>query len=123
MVEKGVVKGMGCKVLRGGSWNNKPQNLRASNRNRNEPAKRNNNNGFRLSLSFSRQYCHEFVPRCCASTEARIVQMIVYLAHILCRRNPAEYKRGRMRLVVCGEDFIRPLYVIVNGINKLTCFL
>ena len=36
-------------MLRGGSWNNKPQNTRAANRNRNEPAKRNNNNGFRLA--------------------------------------------------------------------------
>ena len=37
------------RVLRGGSWNNKPQNARAANRNRNEPANRNNNNGFRLA--------------------------------------------------------------------------
>ena len=37
------------RVLRGGSWNNKPQNARASNRNRNEPANRNNNNGLRLA--------------------------------------------------------------------------
>jgi hypothetical protein len=37
------------RVLRGGSWNNKPQNTRAANRNRNEPANRNNNNGFRLA--------------------------------------------------------------------------
>ncbi len=37
------------RVLRGGSWNNKPQNVRAANRNNNEPANRNNNNGFRLA--------------------------------------------------------------------------
>lgn len=37
------------RVLRGGSWNNKPQNTRAAKRNRNEPANRNNNNGFRLA--------------------------------------------------------------------------
>jgi len=37
------------RVLRGGSWNNNPQNTRAANRNRNEPANRNNNNGFRLA--------------------------------------------------------------------------
>ena len=30
---------------RGGSWNNTTANLRASNRNRNEPASRNDNNG------------------------------------------------------------------------------
>ncbi|MBI5816363.1 MAG: SUMF1/EgtB/PvdO family nonheme iron enzyme [Nitrospinae bacterium] len=34
-------------MLRGGSWNNNPDNLRASNRNNNDPANRNNNNGFR----------------------------------------------------------------------------
>ena len=34
-------------VLRGGSWNNNPQNVRASNRNRNEPENHNNNLGFR----------------------------------------------------------------------------
>jgi hypothetical protein len=37
------------RVLRGGSWNNKPQNVRAANRNNNEPTNRNNNNGFRLA--------------------------------------------------------------------------
>ena len=35
------------RVLRGGSWNNNPQNLRAANRNRNTTDNRNNNNGFR----------------------------------------------------------------------------
>ena len=38
---------MPSNTLRGGSWNNNPQNTRTSNRNRNEPGKRNNNNGFR----------------------------------------------------------------------------
>ena len=38
-------------VLRGGSWNNNPNNLRAANRNRNSPDNRNNNNGFRLARS------------------------------------------------------------------------
>jgi formylglycine-generating enzyme required for sulfatase activity len=33
--------------MRGGSWNNNPQNVRVSNRNRNEPTNRNNNIGFR----------------------------------------------------------------------------
>jgi len=37
------------RVLRGGSWNNKPQNVRSAKRNRNETANRNNNNGFRLA--------------------------------------------------------------------------
>ena len=40
-------KGRALRVLRGGSWNNNPNNLRASYRNRNTPDNRNNNNGFR----------------------------------------------------------------------------
>ncbi|MBI5408246.1 MAG: SUMF1/EgtB/PvdO family nonheme iron enzyme [Nitrospirae bacterium] len=36
------------RVLRGGSWNNNPRNIRTANRNRNNPDNRNNNNGFRL---------------------------------------------------------------------------
>lgn len=35
------------RVLRGGSWNNKPDNARSANRNRNDTTNRNNNNGFR----------------------------------------------------------------------------
>jgi hypothetical protein len=37
------------RVLRGGSWNNTPQNLRSANRNRNTPDNRNNNTGFRIA--------------------------------------------------------------------------
>ncbi|MBT4837314.1 MAG: hypothetical protein HON94_08210 [Methylococcales bacterium] len=37
--------------MRGGSWNNKPTNVRSANRNRNETLKRNNNIGFRLAQS------------------------------------------------------------------------
>lgn len=37
------------RVLRGGSWNNNPQNVRAANRNNNDTTNRNNNNGFRLA--------------------------------------------------------------------------
>ena len=40
-------------VLRGGSWNNNPRNLRAANRNRNTPDNRNNNIGFRLGSTLS----------------------------------------------------------------------
>ncbi|MDJ0805854.1 MAG: SUMF1/EgtB/PvdO family nonheme iron enzyme [Gammaproteobacteria bacterium] len=36
------------RVLRGGSWNNKPEWLRSSARNRNNPDNRNNNLGFRV---------------------------------------------------------------------------
>ncbi|QYX34249.1 SUMF1/EgtB/PvdO family nonheme iron enzyme [Sphaerospermopsis torques-reginae ITEP-024] len=35
-------------MLRGGSWNNNPQNCRSANRNRNTPDNRNNNVGFRV---------------------------------------------------------------------------
>jgi len=40
---------MRISVLRGGSWNNKPNNLRSANRNRNDPSKQNNNIGFRCA--------------------------------------------------------------------------
>ncbi|MES2298050.1 MAG: hypothetical protein V4582_13480 [Pseudomonadota bacterium] len=46
-------------MLRGGSWNNTPQNLRAANRNRNTSTNRNNNNGFRLAST-----PHAGVARC-----------------------------------------------------------
>jgi hypothetical protein len=36
-------------VIRGGSWNNEPRNVRSANRNRNAPDERNNNLGFRLA--------------------------------------------------------------------------
>jgi hypothetical protein len=35
--------------MRGGAWNNDATNLRATNRNRNEPENRNNNIGFRCA--------------------------------------------------------------------------
>ncbi|MDM8562165.1 SUMF1/EgtB/PvdO family nonheme iron enzyme [Candidatus Marithioploca araucensis] len=45
-------------VIRGGSWNNKPRNVRAANRNRNSHDNRNNNVGFRLaSLPVIAQSC------------------------------------------------------------------
>ncbi|MCX7114054.1 MAG: hypothetical protein NTX45_29085 [Proteobacteria bacterium] len=36
-------------MVRGGSWNNNPQNLRSANRNRNTTDEANNNQGFRLA--------------------------------------------------------------------------
>ncbi|MBN1610949.1 MAG: SUMF1/EgtB/PvdO family nonheme iron enzyme [Polyangiaceae bacterium] len=42
--------GQAARVNRGGSWNNNdPSNVRAANRNRNDPANRNNNLGFRCA--------------------------------------------------------------------------
>jgi hypothetical protein len=38
-------------VVRGGSWNNNPQNLRSANRNRNRTDEANNNQGFRIASS------------------------------------------------------------------------
>jgi Sulfatase-modifying factor enzyme 1 len=46
------------RVLRGGSWNNKPENLRSANRNRNNTDNRNNNIGFRVASTPScRSFC------------------------------------------------------------------
>ncbi|WP_143742031.1 hypothetical protein [Thiorhodovibrio frisius] len=39
-------------MLRGGSWNNNPRNLRSGNRNRNDTGNRNNNLGFRVASTF-----------------------------------------------------------------------
>jgi hypothetical protein len=44
------------RVLRGGAFNNRAENLRASNRNRNDPRNRNRNIGFRCVLALPRQH-------------------------------------------------------------------
>jgi hypothetical protein len=41
--------GLNMAVIRGGSWNNNPQNLQSANRNNNKPTNRNNNNEFRCA--------------------------------------------------------------------------
>ncbi|CDM96996.1 hypothetical protein B9S53_06155 [Arthrospira sp. O9.13F] len=38
-------------MLRGGSWNNNPENCRCAYRNRNDPDNLNNNNGFRVACA------------------------------------------------------------------------
>jgi formylglycine-generating enzyme required for sulfatase activity len=40
-------------VIRGGSWNNDPQNCRTAYRNNNRPDNRDNNLGFRLVLQLT----------------------------------------------------------------------
>lgn len=39
-------------MVRGGSWNNNTNNLRASNRNNNTPDNANNNIGFRVASTY-----------------------------------------------------------------------
>ena len=51
------------RVLRGGSWNNNPKNLRVANRNRNTPTNTNNNNGFRCAKTLSEVLSHFRVAR------------------------------------------------------------
>jgi hypothetical protein len=41
------------RVVRGGAWNNNPQNLRTANRNGNTADNRNNNLGFRVRSTLS----------------------------------------------------------------------
>ena len=43
-------------MIRGGSWNNNPRNVRCANRNNNHPENRNNNLGFRLASTGGRQH-------------------------------------------------------------------
>ena len=53
---RGAVQKGSNRVKRGGSWNNDDaQNFRAANRNNNDPAKRNDNRGFRLALAPAQQ--------------------------------------------------------------------
>lgn len=44
-------------MLRGGSWNNHPDNMRAATRNNNHPDNRNNNIGFRVLCSSHIEIC------------------------------------------------------------------
>ncbi len=49
------IEGGNCRsrVVRGGSWNNNPQNLRAAYRNWLTPGNRNNNRGFRVGRTLT----------------------------------------------------------------------
>jgi formylglycine-generating enzyme required for sulfatase activity len=44
-------------VVRGGSWNNNPNNARSATRNNNDPDNRNNNIGFRVLCSSHIMIC------------------------------------------------------------------
>ncbi|MDR3638328.1 MAG: SUMF1/EgtB/PvdO family nonheme iron enzyme [Isosphaeraceae bacterium] len=44
-----LVEASAQRVIRGGSWNNDAQNVRAAYRNHNEPTNRNHNLGFRCA--------------------------------------------------------------------------
>jgi formylglycine-generating enzyme required for sulfatase activity len=55
------------RVLRGGSWNNTPDNLRSSNRNNNQPTNRNNNVGFRLASTLIRRSRRDHGSAGCAT--------------------------------------------------------
>ena len=47
---KRAKKGALVGVLRGASWNNEARRVRAGNRDRNDPVRRNDNNGFRCAV-------------------------------------------------------------------------
>ncbi|MBD3216390.1 MAG: SUMF1/EgtB/PvdO family nonheme iron enzyme [Candidatus Lokiarchaeota archaeon] len=49
-------------VLRGGSFNNNPNNIRATNRNNNEPDNANNNIGFRCAVASPGSFLKGQVP-------------------------------------------------------------
>jgi len=66
----------GRRVIRGGSWNNKPENLRASNRNRNNTDNRNNNIGFRLVQSARTARCHSAGPEPTCLRTGRVRQRV-----------------------------------------------
>ncbi|NES96609.1 MAG: SUMF1/EgtB/PvdO family nonheme iron enzyme [Desertifilum sp. SIO1I2] len=46
-------------MLRGGSWNNNPDNCRSANRNNNSPDNDNNNIGFRVACGAARTLAHQ----------------------------------------------------------------
>lgn len=62
------------RVLRGGSWNNEATNLRAAERNRNEPENRNNNIGFRVARDVERGRDGDLVAGAAAITVVAGVQ-------------------------------------------------
>ena len=68
------------RVLRGGSWNNPAQNVRAAYRNDNDPSNRNSNYGFRLSRAHRRSGCIVDDPAAILSVHAHAVGGKKYMA-------------------------------------------
>ena len=66
---------VGCRVLRGGAWNNTTNNLRCANRNNNTPDNENNNIGFRVVRAPVCQNLGMGIPRARAG-ESRSVPAI-----------------------------------------------
>ncbi|MEM9814872.1 MAG: SUMF1/EgtB/PvdO family nonheme iron enzyme [Leptolyngbyaceae cyanobacterium] len=67
--------------LRGGSWNNNPENCRSANRNRNAPDNTNNNVGFRvvcgLASTLLGQNWQMGICRACEGESSRAPVMLV----------------------------------------------
>jgi hypothetical protein len=64
----GVDQACATRSLRGGSWNNNAQNLRAANRNNNTPSNANNNVGFRLTSTLQTpELARSWLGRVCAA--------------------------------------------------------
>jgi hypothetical protein len=87
------------RLLRGGSFNNQPSNVRSANRNWNQPANRNNNYGFRPASTWQRVRWPAppefgrtlFIPKCAAKSRppSRVGR--------LCRARPNEEATRRVK--------------------------
>lgn len=104
------------RVLRGGSWNNKPNNLRSANRNRNNATNRNNNNGFRLvQYAFCQSACL-YGGKQCALGAHEVVSLFIRVdkqdsparecnPSLVSRMNPVGFLLSRShRLINTGSD-------------------
>ena len=88
-------------VVRGGSWNNNARNCRSAYRNRNEPANRNDNLGFRcapahdLILSDPEQIDH-LMPTCIKLHDCQCIRSSKseYSLTVLCPDNPVKLMNG-----------------------------
>jgi hypothetical protein len=74
------MRGRHFRVLRGGSWNNNPNNCRSANRNRNNPDNTNNNLGFRLVVGVVACTLHGESLRVGIRRENVVVHVMVFHA-------------------------------------------